>query len=405
MEKVLENSRKLPTSVIVRLMCSYFVIYGFLSVYYLLARFLEIRGVPSQMTGVVVSAFFAACTLARPFGGAVTERMGVRHTMIGASLLCIAGGSFFLFAEPRFFLLTLSRILMGVGASLFLVALTTYQTFVIPEEVRGRFFALVSLGSVAPLFTTVPLCEFLLARGMFGAYLGLAPFMGVLCFALSFSLPPLDEFGVEYHRTQMWGTYKELFHTRGCRILFCSALLFAMADSSVLYLSNLLHSVGLEVSPFLGATALGSITVRLFGQRVLQHYSRGMMMPPATACMGLALLAAPHLSGPLSVGICGLLFGVGMGIGFPTIFALVADLVPGKLRPKGTSMVYFSLDISWVLLPLFMGFLSPVVGQANAFHTLALTILMGCFAASLFWTLIDLEPESLRARAAKHIRN
>ena len=386
-------------------MCSYFVIYGFLSVYYLLARFLEIRGVSSQTAGIVVSAFFAACTLARPFGGAVTERLGVRHTMIGASLLCIAGGGLFLFAEPRFGLLLLCRILMGVGASLFLVALTTYQTYVIPEEVRGRFFALVSLGSVAPLFTTVPLCEFLLARSMFTPYLGLAPLMGTLCLALSFSLPPLERFGVEYHRTQIWGTYGELFHTRGCRILFGSALLFAMADSSVLYLSNLLHQAGLEVSPFLGATAVGSISVRLLGQRFLQRYSRGMMMPPATACMGLALLAAPHLSGPLSVGFCGLLFGIGMGIGFPTLFALVADLVPGKLRPKGTSMVYFSLDTSWVLLPLFMGFLSPVLGQESAFHTLALTILLGAFVASLFWTLIDLEPENLKARAARHIRN
>jgi len=396
--------RRLPISILVRLMCSYFVIYGFLSVYYLLARFLEIRGLPSQTAGIVVSAFFGACTLARPFGGAVTERMGVRHTMIGASLLCILGGSLFLFAEPHFMLLALCRILMGVGASLFLVALTTYQTFVIPEEVRGRFFALVSLGSVAPLFTTVPLCEFLLARGMFATYLGIAPFMGMCCFALSFSLPSLETFGVEYHRAQAWGSYAELFRTRGFPILLCSALLFALADSSVLYLSNLLHQVGLEVSPFLAATAAGSISVRLFCQGVLQRYSRGMMMPPATAFMGIALLAAPHLSGPLSVGFCGLLFGMGMGIGFPTLFALVADLVPGKLRPKGTSMVYFSLDASWVLLPLFMGFASPGMGQTNAFHLLALAILVGCFVASLFWTLVDLKPENLKARAARHAR-
>ncbi len=397
-------SQKFPPSILVRLMGSYFVIYGFLSVYYLLARFLEIRGFPSQTAGVVVSAFFGACTLARPFGGAVTERLGVRRTMIGASLVCMLGGILFLFAGSHVSLLALCRILMGVGASLFLVALTTYQTYVIPQEVRGRFFALVSLGSVAPLFTTVPLCEFLLARGMFAAYLGVAPLMGVCCFCLSFSLPPLETFGVEYHRSQIWGSYRELFRTRGFSVLLCSALLFALADSSVLYLSNLLHQAGLEVSPFLAATAGGSIFVRLFCQGVLQRYSRGMMMPPATACMAIALLAAPHLSGPLSVGFCGLLFGIGMGIGFPTIFALVADLVPGKLRPKGTSMVYFSLDASWVLLPLFMGFASPGMGQTKAFHFLALAILLGCFVASLFWTLVDLEPESLKAQAARHAR-
>jgi len=397
-------SQRLPISLLVRLMGSYFVIYGFLSVYYLLARFLEIRGLPPQSVGVVVSVFFGACTLARPFGGAVTERLGVRRTMIGASLMSVLGGVLFLFAGFHLSLLALCRILMGVGASLFLVALTTYQTYVIPEEVRGRFFALVSLGSVAPLFTTVPLCEFLLARGMFTAYLAVAPLMGMCCFFLSFSLPPLETFGVEYHRTQIWGSYGELFRTRGFPVLLCSALLFALADSSVLYLSNLLHEVGLEVSPFLGATAAGSVSVRLFCQGILQRYSRGMMMPPATACMAIALLAAPHLSGPLSVGFCGFLFGIGMGVGFPTVFALVADLVPGKLRPKGTSMVYFSLDASWVLLPLFMGFASPGMGQTNAFHFLALAILLGCFVASLFWTLVDLEPECLKARAARHAR-
>ena len=316
-------------------MGSYFVIYGFLSVYYLLARFLEIRGFPSQTAGVVVSAFFGACTLARPFGGAVTERLGVRRTMIGASLVCMIGGILFLFAGSHVSLLALCRILMGVGASLFLVALTTYQTYVIPEEVRGRFFALVSLGSVAPLFTTVPLCEFLLARGMFTAYLGVAPLMGVCCFCLSFSLPPLETFGVEYHRAQVWGSYGELFRTRGFPVLLCSALLFALADSSVLYLSNLLHQAGLEVSPFLAATAGGSIFVRLFCQGVLQRYSRGMDDAPRYGLHGHRPLGGSSSFGASLGGILRASLWHRYGGGLSYHFCLGGGFGAGKASSQG----------------------------------------------------------------------
>jgi MFS family permease len=78
-------------SLLFRIVLATFGIYAFTEVYYLFANYLAELDMSSARAGILVGAFFASTILCRPFGGVITERLGVRRTMIAAACLCGAG--------------------------------------------------------------------------------------------------------------------------------------------------------------------------------------------------------------------------------------------------------------------------------------------------------------------------
>ena len=122
----------------------YTAIFGLSNVYYLLGIYLAMRGMatPAQI-GWIMGAFYAAQTCCRPFAGDVLLRLGFRRTFLAGSLLCLAGSTGFALTGTGFHWLVFWRVLMGVGSSLYVIALTTYQTLGIPDSIRGSAFSLI----------------------------------------------------------------------------------------------------------------------------------------------------------------------------------------------------------------------------------------------------------------------
>jgi hypothetical protein len=221
---------------------------------------------------------------------------------------------------------------MGAGFSLFLVALATYQGLAIPEQVRGSFFALACVGSIAPLFTILPAAEALLFSGHVRLYLGLAPLAAVLCFAMSFSLEPLDASGA---LPKNWGTFAELMGSRGYPTLLLSALCFSLPDAAIVYVARMASEGGLSPSAFMIPVALApSVCV-----------SSAEVCSTAYRALPWLLRFRPDGRGPFRrllcgirfvLALCGTLYGVGVGYAHPIHLALVSDLAVPSLRAKGT---------------------------------------------------------------------
>ncbi|HRX26007.1 MAG TPA: MFS transporter, partial [Aminivibrio sp.] len=132
-----------------------FAIYSYSNAFFFLAPYLAGRGYSAASAGILVGVFYAATTAVRPVGSWITERIGVRKSMIWSSGVCIACALALQLYQGAFGWFVGVRVVMGLAYSIFMVALTTYQALVIEESKRGLGFVLVSVGSLIPMFTVV----------------------------------------------------------------------------------------------------------------------------------------------------------------------------------------------------------------------------------------------------------
>jgi hypothetical protein len=74
-----------------------------------------------------------------------------------------------------------------------------------------------------------------------------------------------------------------------------------------------------------------------------------------------------------------------MGYGFPAHLALIGDLAPARLRAKMSALVYFCYDISWFVLPVYVGFATPRIGETGALGVLSVICAISGIGVTVMW--------------------
>ena len=359
-------------------------VYCYSNAYFFMPIYLDLHEFPKELTGVLVGVFYAATTLVRPFGAFITERVGIKTILITSALACICA-ALLKFAALSFAPLLLIRILMGISFGTLVVALTTYQSLVIPEESRGVAFAYISIGSLGCLFTVVPLSDLLLSHSYEKLYLCLPVIAALFCVILSIKLPPLPDNIKSSTETREWGTWRELYNdTPFWRIVISNAL-FNLCDAANIYLPAFAVAIGLVPSSFSVSIGIGAFTVRTLGKKVFTVFPRYALAGPSLIIMALSLVLSSYATNNVLFSMCGLLFGVGMGYGYPAHLSLIGDLAPARLRAKLSSLVHFCIDISWFIIPLYMGFAIPHIGEAGAIKALSIICIISGIFVTIMW--------------------
>lgn len=344
-----------------------FAIMSFSYVYFLLPLYLDHAGLTSPATiGWILSTYYAASTIPRPLMALLVERFPFRNTLAGAAICCAAGSIGLALSGASLPLLVASRILMGFGFGLFLVSFTAYQTMVIPNEVRGGAFALITIGAMAPFLIVVPLVDWMLHHGLFSLYIWVGPVVAVICALVGMTYARVDRERVKAEGR--WGTYSQLFAIPRARALFISILVYGMSDAAIISISTLSMDRGLRSSWFMSAFAVGAIGVRLAGFRLMDVFPKEKMYPTAIAITSFSLFGTAFSGSNTAFAIWGFLYGLGVGVGFPLSLAMIGDVAPPDLRPKATAMVWLILDGCFFVTPVVMGYASSLLGVAGAFR-------------------------------------
>jgi len=129
-------------------------------------------------------------------------------------------------------------------------------------------------------------------------------------------------------------------------------------------------SRGLVSSWFMSAFAVGAITVRLAGFRLMDVFPKDRMYPAVIAITSFSLFGTAFSGTNGVFAFWGLLYGIGVGVGFPLSLAMIGDVAPPELRPKATAMVWLILDGCFFVTPVLMGYASSVLGVAGAFRAI-----------------------------------
>ena len=63
------------------------------------------------------------------------------------------------------------------------------------------------------------------------------------------------------------------------------------------------------------------------------------------------------------------------------------EVLPPALRPKGTTVALLLYDAGWVVTPILVGYMTPYLGRAISFITLAIITLAILAALTVFYWL------------------
>ncbi|MBN1332729.1 MAG: MFS transporter [Synergistales bacterium] len=367
-----------------------FAIMSLSNVYYLLAPYLKMYGIVDPgVIGWILGSYYAASTFSRPLVVRLVEKYGIYATMVGAACVNLISSAGVALAGPSIPLVLFWRIFTGIASSLFLVSITTYQVISVPDEIRGSSFAIVSAGCIAPLVTAVPLADWLLHHGHPIAYIWLGPVVSLLSLFLVISFQKDVDLGSK--KQQDWGSYSEVFRLASVRALFISILFFSFTDACILSLAGLAMEKGLVASSFISANAALSVFIRLFLFRHLDRLPRMKMAASMISITSVALFLCTFAGNNLIFMICGILFGLGMGYGFPMHLALAGDVAPPNLRPKVTSLVWFIMALSFFFCPLIIGYLSALFDYQASFRLISgLIFLAAPFIHIYLWKPVSM---------------
>lgn len=345
---------------------AYYSISCLSNAYFLFGPFYEKLGATPREVGLFFSVFYLVMLLCRPLGSAVMERLDIRRTMIASAVMSAAATAGVALSLGNATLLIFFRALTGVGVSVMIVANIAAQSILLDDEkTRGVGIALFTTGSMFPIATAVPLCEWFLSRGWDGAFIWTPVVFSLLCAGASFFVEDLK---YSAKSGKEWGGYSELFKSRGVMLLLATAAVMSLADAMTLSLASLADELGVAASCFMVAEAISAVFIRTAGFRFVSRVPRTKLAAPAAALMGFILVAVSFSGSPITFAICGLLFGFGIGVGFPTALSLVGDMLPMRYYPKATGLVLLVIDIGWMATPMIFGFASPLFGTVGAFR-------------------------------------
>lgn len=360
---------------LLKLITANFGIMCFGDIYFLVALYMESYGIDDPETiGWILSAYFAASALSRPFVGWVVEKFSFKPVLIVASVSCVASGAGVALSGASVPLILFFRAVAGLSSSLFLVAITTYQTLAVPEEVRGSSFTLVTAGTIAPLVTVVPLAEWLLRTGRPGLYIWFPIIPAFLCLFASASLQYSDG---PVTKSRDWGSYREVFANPALKVLFPSVIFFAMTDAAIVSFAGLALEKNLVASAFISSEALTAVLIRVFGFRLMDVMPRSRLAALSFSVTACSLFAATFAKSNTAFIIWGVVYGVAMGYGFPLHLSLIGDAVSERLRPKATAMVWFLMSVCFFISPAITGYLASRLSFASAYR-----IIMVCIIAT-----------------------
>lgn len=379
------NSEKLSAGgrkKIVFLALSFFFVFGFSNVSYFLPVYYSQIGMKSaDAAGWLVAAFYMMSVISRPFLANVVEILGFRRIFIVAGVLSILSSTGVVLSGIHFWPAFISRAFLGIASSLFLIGLATYQAVAFKEEERGRAFSLIMAGGLAPLMTLVPFADWLLLHQRNGLYILLPLFICVGAAVITPSIPGIGS--VNQHKKSK-ASGKGLFVGLGdClkiphfRLALLSMFLFSVSDAAAAFMAPMTRHYGLMASFFLSSNAVMGVFVRVSCGKLLDRIPRNKLAPAAVILTAVTLFLATISPTSKSLVLLGLIFGVGMGLGFPLHLALISDYVPDDLQPQAVSLSWFLMGLNFAAVPLIMGWLGGFIGPVLIFRIITGLVILG----------------------------
>lgn len=335
-------------------------------------------GVSGAAAGLIITTHGGVIVLASPLVGSLVDRFGPRRPFIGGLLVYGLGGGAGLFVDSYLPLLG-SRVVLGLGTAAVYTSVTVliYQLYEGQQMERALGFRSSANSAGAAVWPLVGGAAGTLAWNFpFGVYLVALP-LGLLA---ALTIPEVGGEGAKTGRGGPTGGSSDgpagvLPVFRKQPVLVLVYLLYfgtnALVYVIVVYYPQFLGSVGvtssLGISLYLGANGTAGGVSALAYDRLVQRVERATLVLGAFVLWAVGLLSTLVVETPLAAAVPVVLFGLGIGLVFPSSFAWVEEFAPADRQGQFSSYLASSGYTGQFLSPLMFGLVVPFGGVGGVF--------------------------------------
>ena len=372
----------------------------FASMYLLLASLplyvVDVLGGDDLAVGLVTGAFAITAVLVRPVVGRLVDTWGRRPVLLLGGVVFGLLPLGYILARSIPALLAL-RLVHGLGIAAFTTAATTLVADLAAPEQRGQAMSVFGVASLTAMALGPSVGAEVMKAWGFEALFLTAAGLGLASVALGVGVreptlpPPMGE--VSDREPAGQPGFRDTFRLRGVGVPSLALAAAATTYGGIItFLPLLLQDRGLAdvalpgglemsaVGLFFLVYAGATIVVRFGGGSASDRWGRVPVIAPALVLVsaGLVLLAWwPSLTGLL---VAAVVYGLGLGLAWPTLNALVVDRAPVRVRGLAVSIVSASFDLGVALGASVLGVVAGAWGHV-AMYTVAASICLLTTAA------------------------
>jgi MFS family permease len=359
-----------------------------LTAFYDLFDYLATLGVRAELRGVIVGAYsFTAMALYAAASPFVTARNAPR--VILAGLAAVGATSLgYLFVHGTPYLLAL-RVAAGAGQFCVGAGVATLLVTVIPPGQSGRAFGLYStsilvayalmpafMDALAPVVTSPP------RRWAGAAAVSLVPAAAIV-WRVRGRFRARTLAGAGSTRLAVADLRRNLARPSIVLLVLLNLGYFANWSGVFFLFKGFARLEGMRnVGAFFVVQTGLMIAVRLGAGRLFDVFDKAWLAAVSFASIALGNLALGHLPGPWAVPWIAVIFGLGLGAGYPAINGLMFEVSEPRFRPLNANLMLFAVQAGSFVGPTFGGAAVARFGYGGYFAASA-ALAVGAVAISL----------------------
>jgi len=370
------DKKKLPPGILsiqfIILMC-----YSSMAVITLLPLYLEYLGGSPGAIGFYVSLFSFAAFLSRPAGGWLLSKVNPKKILIAGLLLGLTGTVSYLFIKELNWILGLTRILHGVGFSIFIIAALLIVVLKSREDERTYAIGVVSTGFMLPLLIVPYLGEQVIQKLGYPFFFLLAIFFAIIPFVFAVTSKITFPWRSEKEEGKGLG-YLKLLRQRRILVVLLLTFVFELGlSASLSFVPLLAHDESsMRAGYFYTLLGLTVVFLRLYGGKKLKFWGSPRLILPAFFLLCCGGILTSQSSNNIMLSLSGIVWGLGAGVLYPHLSSLSVERVNPRERGKVLSLFASSVDLGFGFGPLTFGWLSQFLGLRRAFFIFALLVLI-----------------------------
>lgn len=333
--------------------------------------------VSQSLAGLIITTHGLFIVLTSPIAGGLVDQFGPRRPYVaGLVLYGIAGGAGLV--VDSFPVLLVSRAVLGIAVAFVYTSITVLIYNLFDGERKDRAMGLRSSanslgGAVWPL-----------VGGVLGTVSWHAPFgvylLAIPLGALAFATVPEPAIESSRHRSESVDGLRGLMRVfrRAPMLVSVYGLYFAanlLLYAIVVYYPRVLAEFGVEsslvISLYLSALGVSGGVSAFFYARIKRRFDYRQLSLVAFALwavgFGIATITTTATVAILPV----VLFGLGQGLVFPTVFLWVEELVPSDRQGQFSSYIAMFGYVGQFLSPILFGAVAGSLGVRAVFATAA----------------------------------
>lgn len=345
----------------------------------------EVRGLTAAEAGAIVSVYGLGAIAGAPLGGALSDRVGRRPTLV-ASLIGGGASMFALGLVTRLPAMVVTAAVTGLLYEMYRPVVSATIADIVRSEDRPRAYSLlywaVNLGaSVAP-----PVGGYLAATSypvLFAADGATTALYGVLLWLALPETRPSDEERGRADRAERAILGDRLFLTM-CLLTFALHVVFFQGFVG---LPIDMRAHGISTAAFGGLMAINPVLIVIlqpWAGELIRDRSRVTILALASFLVGLGFGMNAWAGSPPAYAGCIVLFTLGEILFAPAAMSLVADLAPPHLRGRYQGTFAIAFTAAFAAAPVIGGYLMTAAG---AWWLWMACLATGCTVAAGFLLL------------------